>query len=183
MTIDDLFSFDPDSVRLPERRPRLVRLFSLLAISAVLAALAFVWLRVVELETSIPVLFAAAVAVMIVWRLGKAVKPPLASRQAGRRHEERASVPDGVKVAVDRWDKMMDWSRTDAARFNRRVLPRIAEVVDERLRQGYGVTRDNDPERAHAILGDPLWTFVTTPSRRPPQPRELDEIITALEKL
>jgi hypothetical protein len=56
-------------------------------------------------------------------------------------------------------------------------------VVDERLRQRHGVDRAADPMRAKVVLGDPLWTFLTVPSRRPPQPRELEQIVTALEKL
>ncbi|WP_117209971.1 hypothetical protein [Allorhizocola rhizosphaerae] len=185
-SIDDLFNSDPDpdAPRGPgPGRPRYIRWLSLLATSSVLAVLAFVGLRMAELTAPLPFLFAASMAVIAVWRMGAALRPPLASRQAGRYHADKTSAPDGVAQAIARWDTMMDWSHTDAARFNRKVLPRIAEVVDERLRQRHGITRAGDPQRARAILGDPLWTFVTTPSRRPPQPRELDQIVTALEKL
>ncbi len=185
-SIDDLFNSDPDPDAQRGRgpaQPRYIRWVSLLAMSAVLTAVAFVGLRLAELTTPLPILFVVSVAIILVWRMGAALRPPLASRHAGRYHEDKAATPDGVGLAIARWDTMMDWSHTDAARFNRKVLPRIAEVVDERLRQRHGITRASDPERARAILGDPLWTFVTMPSRRPPHPRELDQIVTALEKL
>lgn len=184
MTIDDLFSGAAETARGPQPPPpRTLRVVSLIAWALVLTALAFVGLRIARLAVPLSVLFAAAVALVLVWRLALRTKPPLAPRQAGRRHDERTVVPDGAKLAVSRWDTMMDWSHTDAARFNRKVLPRIAEVVDERLRQRHGITREGDPARARALLGDPLWTFLTTPARRPPHPRDLDQIVTALEKL
>ncbi|MFD0594521.1 hypothetical protein ACFQZ4_20545 [Catellatospora coxensis] len=56
-------------------------------------------------------------------------------------------------------------------------------MVDERLRQRHGVNRATEPERARRLLGDPLWTLLTVPAKRPPSPRELDVIVNALEKL
>lgn len=183
-SIDDLFSGDPDGVGGADPAgPRLVRVVSLLASAAVLTALAFVALRMVELTAPILVLFAASVTFVLMWRSSRGLHPPLASRHAGRHHEERVVIPDGVRLAIARWDTMLDWSHTDAGRFNRKVVPRLAEVVDERLRQRHGITRAGDPRRAREILGDSLWSFLTMPSRRPPQPRELDQIVTALEKL
>jgi hypothetical protein len=149
----------------------------------VITALAYIGLRLADLASPLPVLFAGATALLLVWRLAWRVRPPLASRHAGRFHEERTTVPDGVLLAIARWDTMMDWSHTDAARFNRKVLPRLAEVVDERLRQRHSIDRASDPLRARSVLGDPLWTFVTAPSKRPPHPRELDQLVSALEKL
>jgi hypothetical protein len=113
----------------------------------------------------------------------KALRPPAPGRHAGRYHEERPSVPDGLNSAIARWDVMLDWCHTDVERFNRRVLPKLGELVDERLRQKHGITRATDPAAAQRVLGDPLWGFVTMPSRRPPSPRDLDQIVTALEKL
>lgn len=184
-SIDDLFASggDTEASRGPSARPRFIRFLSLLAVASVLTALSYVGLRVAELSAPIPILFVCAAAVVAVWRLAMRLRPPLASRQAGRYHEDRTTAPDGVRLAIARWDTMLDWSHTDAARFNRKVLPRLGEVVDERLRQRHGVTRASDPHKARALLGDPLWTFVTMPARRPPHPRDLAEIVTALEKL
>jgi hypothetical protein len=183
LSLDDLFDGNPDAPVSPRDRPGFVRLISLLAYTMVITVLVYVALRAFELDVPLPVLFLSAITLVGTWRLAAQVRPPLASRQAGRFQEEREQVPDGLLLAVSRWDTMMDWSHTDAARFNRKVLPRLAEVVDERLRQRHGIDRANDPTKARTILGDPLWTFVTTPGRRPPHPRELDQIVSALEKL
>lgn len=187
MSLEELFSGDPDAPVSPRDRPGFVRVISLLAYSAILTTLVYVALRSFELEAPLVVLVAATMVLVGTWRMARRVRPPLASRHAGRFGtrftEEREQVPDGLVLAISRWDTMMDWSHTDAARFNRKVLPRLAEVVDERLRQRHGVDRSADPARAKAVLGDPLWTFVTTPGRRSPHPRELEQIVTALEKL
>jgi hypothetical protein len=187
LSLDDLFSGDPDAPVSPRDRPGFVRVISLFAYSAILTMLIYVALRAFELETPLVVLMLAAMALMATFRLAKRVNPPLASRNANRFGarfaEEREHIPDGLMQAIARWDTMMDWSHTDASRFNRKVLPRLAEVVDERLRQRHGIDRATDPVRAKAKLGDPLWTFVTTPARRPPHPRELEQIVSALEKI
>lgn len=185
MSLEDLFSArnDPDAPVSTRDRPGFVHLVSLLAYASVLTVMSYVILRVAELSVPIPILFLSTLSLVGVLRLTMRVRPPLASRDAGRFHEAKTHVPDGVKLAIARWDTMMDWSRTDAARFHRKVLPRLAEVVDERLRQRHGVDRAADPSRAREVLGDPLWTFITKPGRWAPNPRELEEIVTALEKL
>lgn len=187
MSLEDLFSGDPDAPVSPRDRPGFVRVISLLAYSAILTTLVYFGLRAFDLATPVLVLLLAALVLVGSWRLAARVRPPLASRHAGRFGarfaEEREHIPDGLMLAISRWDTMMDWSHTDAARFNRKVLPRLAEVVDERLRQRHGIDRATDPQRARGALGDPLWTFVTMPSRRPPHPRELEQIVSALEKL
>ncbi len=63
------------------------------------------------------------------------------------------------------------------------MQPLIADLVDERLRQRHGLTRDGDPERARALLGDPLWKLLEKPVKRTPAPRELAAIVAQLEKL
>ncbi|GAB3945692.1 hypothetical protein GCM10027614_37900 [Micromonospora vulcania] len=54
----------------------------------------------------------------------------------------------------------MDWSNTRPERFTSVVLPRLAELADERLRLTHAVTRESDPARARVLLGDRLWTFL-----------------------
>ncbi|MEK8108056.1 hypothetical protein NKG94_29450 [Micromonospora sp. M12] len=51
------------------------------------------------------------------------------------------------------------------------------------MRLKHGVTRESDPARARALLGDRLWTFLETPPRRTPSPRDLAAIVAELEKL
>ncbi|HCT75838.1 MAG TPA: hypothetical protein DGT23_04450 [Micromonosporaceae bacterium] len=181
-SIDDLFSGEERSADPPRKSPQ-AQLLSLLLIATVLAGIAFVGLRIAELTAPLPMLFAVAVTIVLGLRMVRGLRPPPRSRQAGRHHEERVTVADGLQLAISRWDTMLDWCHTDVSRFNRRVLPKLGELVDERLRQRHGITRVSDPEQARAVLGDPLWTYVTMPLRRPPHPRELDQIVTALEKL
>ncbi|WP_020520306.1 hypothetical protein [Catelliglobosispora koreensis] len=183
MTIDDLFSGAEVQRPAKPAAPMAVRTFSLLAIACVLTALAYIALRLMELEAPVPALFGFALAIAGLVRVTKRLRPGPRARHAGFTVEQPLSMPDGLKVAVNSWDMMLDWSHTDASRFNRRVLPRLGELADERLRQKYGITRASDPVAAREKLGDPLWTFVTMPHRRSPQAKELDHIIAALEKL
>jgi hypothetical protein len=183
MTIDDLFSGAETHRNPKSATPMFVRTFSLLAIAAVFTGLVFVALRLMELATPIPVLFAVALTLSGLARLTRGLRPGPRSRHAGFTKQEAIPVPDGLKVAVNRWDVMLDWCHTDVGRFNRRVLPRLGELVDDRLRQKYGFTRASNPQGARQKLGDPLWTYATMPHRRSPQPKELEQIITALEKL
>jgi hypothetical protein len=183
VTIDDLFSGEerPQAVR--PARPAQLRAVSLIVSAGLLAGLAFVALRLNELTAPLIVLFAAALTQIGAVRLARGLRPPPPSRHAGRHHEERLTLPDGLNLAINRWDTMLDWCHTDVSRYNRRVLPRLGELADERLRLRHGVTRTSDPQKARSILGDDLWTQVTMPLRRPPNPRELDQIVSALEKL
>lgn len=181
MTLDDLFS-GPDQPR-SHRAPRF-HWFSLIIFATVLAGLAFVTLRLNELTVPMIVLFVAALTLVAAVRLARRLKPPPPSRNAGRHHpDERLMLPDGLNQAVNRWDTMLDWCQTDVSEYNRRVLPRLGELADERLRLRHGITRTSDPTKARSILGDELWAQVGMPQRRPPGPRELDQIVSALEKL
>lgn len=188
-SIDDLLSSPTDGAEQPIRpprppRPRKLRALSLVAFAAAWTTLGFLALRVKGLSMPLPLLFAVALTFMIVWRLARGLKPVHRSRQAGRfQPEDRADIEDGLHAVITRWEKLLDWSHTDVDRYHRKVHPRLAELVDERLRQRHGISRAADPHRARTLLGDPLWTFLTVPARRPPPPRELDVIVNALERL
>ncbi len=182
MSLDDLFS-SASRPEPPVRKRKRPRVLLLVAQAVALAAVVFYGLRLASLTASIFVLLAGALTIVFGLDMVKALRPPPRARHAGRFHEERPTVNDGLNSAVNRWDVMLDWCHTDVDRFNRRVLPRLGELVDERLRQRHGLTRASDPQSARRILGDPLWTYVTMPSRRQPSPRDLELIVTALEKL
>jgi hypothetical protein len=185
-SIDDLLSSPTDGAEQPASppRPRKLRALSLVAFAAGWTTLGFVTLRLKDLTMPLPLLFAVALTFVIVWRLARGLKPAHRSRQAGRyQSEDRADTEDGLRLVINRWETLLDWSHSDVARFHRKVHPRLAELVDERLRQRHGISRAADPERARTLLGDPLWTFLTVPARRPPPPRELDVIVNALERL
>jgi hypothetical protein len=183
VSLDDLLGSADRSAEPAAPKRRRPRVLMLLLQAAALALAVFYGLRLMELTAPLIALVAGALTIVFGFDMVKALRPPPSARHAGRYHEEKASVPDGLHSAISRWDIMLDWCQTDVARFNRRVLPRLGELVDERLRQKHGITRAADPQAAQRILGDPLWSFVTMPSRRPPTPRDLDQIVTALEKL
>jgi hypothetical protein len=184
-TIDDLFSggggSDPETSQ-PREKSWLVRALTVLGIAFLLCVPAFVVLMMLEQTVPPPLLFAASLAVVLVFRLVRKVRPkPI--RRHGRHTGDEAPWPDGVLLATSRWDTQLAWCFTDVARYNRRMQPRLADLVDERLRQRHGVTMAGEPGRARQLLGDPLWIFLTGPVKRAPQPRDLDVLVKALEKL
>lgn len=96
---------------------------------------------------------------------------------------EATATADGVRFAVARWDDRLTWGERDPSRFGTLVLPRLSDLVDERLRQRHGITRQGDPARARELLGDPLWTLLTTRPKRPPGPRDVASIVATVEAL
>lgn len=90
---------------------------------------------------------------------------------------------DGVRYAINRWDDRLSWGERDGARFASIVLPRLADLIDERLRQRHGFTAKADPEQARMVLGEDVWRFMTQPGTRPATPRELASIIATVEEL
>jgi hypothetical protein len=100
-----------------------------------------------------------------------------------RKPPDRIPDSDGVYRAVRRWGSRLDWTASDTRRFAQTVQPAIASVVDERLRLAHGVMRSADPERARALCGPELWSFITTPAARPVRPNELAAIVAQMEAL
>jgi hypothetical protein len=96
---------------------------------------------------------------------------------------DREPPPDGLHLALVRWEKRLSWSRRDPDRYAKMVRPRLAEIADERLRQRHGITRTSDPMRAREIMGEHLWTFLIAPPARPPNPRELAAVVKDMENL
>lgn len=190
-SIDDLLAFEEEATPSgpPERRSRLGPVLRALAGAAALVAVLLVGLRAVGLQISLPVLIAGVLAVLAVRRVTALLAPP-PPPPAGARSapgEEDGSynwgARDALRSAINRWEWPLDWSATRPERFTGTVLPRIGELADERMRLKHGVTRESDPARARALLGDRLWTFLETPPRRTPSPRDLAVIVAELEKI
>ncbi|MFG1776120.1 hypothetical protein ACGFIG_06800 [Micromonospora sp. NPDC049048] len=191
-SIDDLLSFEEERPA-PVERSRGGRagrvLRPLAGVGAVVVVLVAA-LRAVGLQVSLPVLVAGVVALFLVRRVVAALAPPPPPR-SGRRVPAAADddgtwnwgARDALRAAINGWERPLDWAARDRKRFAERILPRIGELADERLRQRHGLTRESDPERARALLGERLWTFLSTPSRRPPSPRDLAAIVAELEKI
>ncbi|MDG4760022.1 hypothetical protein [Micromonospora sp. WMMD710] len=190
-SIDDLLAFEEEAAPAgPQERGSRARpvLRSLAAAAAVVAVL-LVGLRAVGLQVSLPVLIAGVLAVLAVRRVTTLLAPPPPPPPAGRTAtgEEDGSYRwgsrDALRAAINGWERPLDWSSGHRERFTERILPRLGELADERLRQRHGLTRESDPTRARALLGDQLWSFLATPSRRPPSPRDVAAIVAELEKI
>ncbi|MEW2383208.1 hypothetical protein AB0873_14130 [Micromonospora sp. NPDC047707] len=186
-SIDDLLSAEEDR---PPRRPRSGGragqvLRTLVAVAAVVVVLVAA-LRAVGLRVSLLVLVAGVVALFAVRRIVSSLAPPSQARPAARRvAPDEGATPggDALRTAINGWERPLDWASGNRDRFAERILPRLGELADERLRQRHGLTRESDPARARALLGDPLWTFLAAPSRRPPSPRDLAAVVAELEKI
>ncbi|MEH0931887.1 hypothetical protein [Micromonospora sp. CPCC 205558] len=190
-SIDDLLAFEeegaPAGPRARDSRWRPV--LRSLAWAAALVAVLLVGLRAVGLQVSLPVLIAGVLAVLAVRRVTALLAPPPpppAGGRAGTGEEDGSynwAARDALRSAINRWEWPLDWSSNRPERFTGTVLPRIGELADERMRLKHGVTRESDPARARALLGDRLWTFLETPPRRTPSPRDLAVIVAELESI
>ncbi|MGI5525531.1 hypothetical protein ACQEUX_31945 [Micromonospora sp. CA-259024] len=190
-SIDDLLAFEEEaSPAGPQARgSRAGPVLRSLAWAAAVVAVLLVGLRAVGLQVSLPVLIAGVLAVLAVRRITALLAPPPPQPAGGRvvTGEDDGSynwdARDALRTAINRWERPLDWSTTRPERFSDVVLPRLGELADERMRLKHGVTRESDPVRARALLGDRLWTFLETPPRRTPSPRDLAVIVAELEKI
>ena len=99
--------------------------------------------------------------------------------------QAEASSRDGMVAATRRWETRLSFVRLhgDRSQFARSVQPKLVELIDERLRLRHGVVRAAEPERARALLGEPLWRFATVPIRKNPSLRDLTELIRLMEDI
>ncbi|MBX7269110.1 hypothetical protein KIF24_25860 [Micromonospora sp. Llam7] len=191
-SIDDLLSVEEDRRVQPERREhgRLRTVAGVLGVTTVASVVVVAVLRAVGLRVSLLVLVAAVLTLLVVRRIVAALTPPPKSTHHGPRPrggEEDGmynwDARDALRTAINGWELPLDWSRTRPERFTSVIVPRLAELADERLRLKHGLTRELDPVRARALLGEPLWTFLDTPPRRTTSPRDLAAIVAELEKI
>jgi hypothetical protein len=108
------------------------------------------------------------------------VRPPRRSRIVGRGWYYG---DDGMLEAVRRWDRRLEWGATYPERFQHTMTGKLGEVVDERLRQRYGITRASDPHRARALVGEHVWTLTSEPVERVPSPRDVYQLVQRMESL
>ncbi|MFI6233788.1 hypothetical protein ACIBD9_09555 [Micromonospora sp. NPDC050784] len=190
-SIDDLLAFEEEAAPVGPgpRDSRWRPVLRSLAWAAALVAVLLVGLRAVGLQVSLPVLIAGVLAVLAVRRVTALLAPPPpppGGSRVGAGEEDGSynwGARDALRSAINRWEWPLDWSATRPERFTGTVLPRIGELADERMRLKHGVTRESDPARARALLGDRLWTFLETPPRRTPSPRDLAVIVAELESI
>lgn len=188
-SIDDLLRYEEEPRPGPRRgQSTVVWVVKTVLYAAGIAGLIVLLARLVGLGLPYAVVVAAALALLLLRRVLRDVAPvPLAALAAPTPRDDDWQLswptPDGLFTAAGRWDTRLSWTHTDPERFTRLVIPAIAELADERLRQKHGIRMATDPVPARGLLGDPLWTFLTTPLTRPPTPQQITAVVAYLEAL
>ena len=189
-SINELLRHEDEAPAEP-RRSAVGGVVKTIGYAAALAALAELGLRVAGLAVPYVLAFTVMLALLALRRLLRLVAappPPRAAlhRRASALDDETSyhwGAVDGLRSAVGRWESKLEWGHDSADRFTRVVQPRLAEFVDERLRQRHGISRTADPVRARELLGKPLWTFLESPVRKALAPRELVALVARMEEL
>lgn len=192
MSLDDLLRYEDDEPT-PHRAPvppsRYRWLIPPVIISVIGALVGGLFLRALGVAVPYPLIFMMVLAVQLLYRWLRWVDPqpiPRGLRLPVFVDENDVPPPaDGLQLAVTRWDTRLSWVRlqNDPNQFARTIQPRLIQLVDERLRLRHGIVRSVDPARARAMLGDPLWTFMTTPVRAQVTPADLAVLIRQMEEL
>ena len=189
-SIDDLLQHEEEPATRSRRTASGVGWWLRTAVSAgALTAVTIFGLRLFGVALPFPAILGAFVALLLLRRITSWVAPPPPARRSVYRDpmaddgSYRWGDQDALRGATTRWEKAFERAARDRDKFNGDLLPKLGELVDERLRQRHGLTRASDPERARGLLGDPLWKFLATPARRTPAPRDVAAVIAGLEKL
>ena len=191
MTLDELLRYEEDepTPHRAEARPSRYRwLVRPLIISVIGTAVAWPLLGVVGYAVPPALILMILLVVQLLRRvtrwidarpIPRGLREPILSGDG-----DAAAPPDGMQLAVQRWDTRLSWVRVqhDPHQFARTVQPRLVQLVDERLRLRHGIVRSADPAKARAVLGDPLWTFVTTPVQANVTPADLARLIRQMEE-
>jgi hypothetical protein len=190
-SLDDLLGYEEDqpaSHRQAAARSTYRWLIRPLVVSLLGAVMGGLLLRLAGVAVPYPLIFMVLLAALLLrralaWIAPMAVPRDLLRPPAGPADAETER--DGLRLAAGRWETRLSWVRlqNDPGQFSRTIQPRLVQLIDERLRLRHGVVRATDPARARALLGDPLWTFVTTPVRSPMAPRDLAALISRMEAL
>ena len=90
---------------------------------------------------------------------------------------------DGLALAIRRWRNRLMWTERDRDHFASAVVPRLRELVEDRLWLRHGGRLADDPDRARRLLGGTLWTMLHEPGVRTPTPRDLAAAVAHLEEV
>lgn len=90
-----------------------------------------------------------------------------------------------------RVDRRVTWLRSGLAHGKTdslsaaRLHDSLVAIIDDQLRAGHQIDRTVDPAAAKAVIGAELAAFIDDPAARMslPGPRELDRILTRIERL
>lgn len=186
MSLDELLTAARDHRALPD--PGEITVPVVLKTLAGCAVAGFAaWYLLLAVGVGIP--YPLIVAVLAAFTLARRIVisshgAPLLVPEYHEQHEWLHESPhDQAYLGVRRWVNRLSTVEIDRDAYERRVRPAIVAVVDERLRLRHGIDRRHDPRRAAAVLGEPLWRFVTEPAARVPRPRELEALAVQIEQL
>jgi hypothetical protein len=183
---DEAFVEEPGGI-VDKPRSRVGWVLRNVALIAVATVVTVAGLRSRGISVSILLVVAAFVSLRLLMFAVSEVAPPAQPRRAASRDasgsDRQWTGTDALRVAVRRWEQLLDWAQNDADRSSRNLLPVLAELADERLRLKHGITRSSDPRRARELLGEPLWGFLDEPGRRRPKAREFTTYVDALERI
>lgn len=185
-SLDDLFQDADEQADRRGRsalRRRILWGFRIGLAAALLAAGLVLVLRVLGYQLWYPLALFTLLGLLGLRRLVRGLRVAKVGRLAPLPAVDREPAePDRLADAVQRWQTRISWGRAGIRPFTR-TSPLLAELVDERLRLRYGVTRTSDPERARTLVGDKLWSFLADPDARTPSQRELAALLTEVERL
>jgi hypothetical protein len=192
MSLDEMLRYEEDEPT-PHRAPappsRYRWMVVPVVISAVGALVAWLLLQFSGVAVPYPLLFMILLVAQLLRRTLRWLDPqpiPAGLRLPIIEPDGDGPPPaDGLQLAVARWDTRLAWVRMqrDPHQFARTVQPRLIQLVDERLRLRHGVVRSTDPARARAIVGGPLWTFMTSPVQESVTPTDLARLIRQMEEI
>jgi hypothetical protein len=189
--LDDVFRYEddePGTHRQAPRRSSFRWLLPPVLISLIGAIGLGVVLRVLGAAVPYPLIFMVLLVIQLLRRTLSWIDPgPIPARllRAPGGPGDATAGEDGLRLATSRWESRLSWVRLqrDPAQFATTIQPRLVQLVDERLRLRHGVVRTNDPARARALLGEPLWAFMSAPVRENLAPRDLAALIRQMEAL
>ncbi|GIH12098.1 hypothetical protein [Rugosimonospora africana] len=188
--LDDVFRYEeeePSSHR-PSGRSGFRWLVRPVVISLIIAAGGGFVMRVTGVAVPYPLIFMVVLVIQLLRRTLTWIGPGRIPKRLLRGSEASSGSnggEDGLRLAAGRWENRLFWVKLqrDPAQFAKTMQPRMVQLIDERLRLRHGVVRANDPVRARAVLGEPLWRFVTAPVRENLAPRDLAALISQVEAL
>jgi hypothetical protein len=192
--IDDLFGGDELGAAEPSTRERTARavpaaFWLWLAITTVLTAVVELLFRLFLFVPPLLLLVAVCGGCAAIWLTLRAIAEPAVGRlgelMRARPPADRSAYrrADGMRDAIRRWTRRLEWGATGPQRYVNAVAPRLAELVDERLRQKYGLTMASDPAKARAALGEAAWAVLHPPPGTSPNQRQIAQTVDVLEKL
>ncbi|MEO7286410.1 MAG: hypothetical protein ABI140_05780 [Jatrophihabitantaceae bacterium] len=83
-------------------------------------------------------------------------------------------------------ERRLQRASTDLDKFDWSLRPTLTQLATERLRNKHGINVRTEPERARAMVGEPLWLIMSTPQNGPrsaPTRAQLTALIEAIEAL